>query len=276
MEHPAYLHECVRRQLPELLKYLRYHEGVEVRDQLQLNRTQWDRLIQSRPMEFETTCRLLEALGLNFFSFLGPSLDYEACRKHLRGDYCYIPKAYLRAAYSSNRIGRNLLSILEDYYGSFLKLSLMRTLQIGESYFSPQNDHRTVCTLLYAKIYQTLKALYGFTDEDLYWIGQKTAFYNSDTPLQRKFSQKGVKDAYAEYLEEITRIVERSYDYELARLSEREVIFRKRPAGELQDILQTKLYGNHESCVYSIGFTTTIGFYANGAFPLAKKTRCLY
>jgi hypothetical protein len=265
-----------REHLSTVLHFLRCHYGSSIKDQLELTRNQWERLIKGKAVDLDRYQETLQRLGLTPLTLKMGNVDPGILINHLEGQRDYLPSSYKVAAFSSKKIGRSLMELLERFYGTQLKHHLLASLQIGPQFFESEHTPPKVSTILYSNIYKLLKSSYGFSDQDLYWLGQKTTETDLSPHWEQRYNASSLVDAYTDYLDQITLFVEQSYSYELHRLNAKEVVFRKRPGKQMQEILNTKVYGNHESCVYSMGFTSTVGYYSQGQYPKAKKTKCLY
>jgi hypothetical protein len=265
-----------RQRLANLYQYLRCHYGPSIRDRLEIKKSQWTRLLTSQPIDVDVLDYHLSQLGINQLTLQRQHFEPALVVNFLEGQKNYLPSYYRIGAFSSKRIGISLFSIIENNYGKKTKDHILKSLQIGESFFDNTSSHNNVSTLLYSHIYEFLRSQIGVSEKDLYWIGQKTTMTDLNPHWKERYCGYTHAQAYADYLEQISLHVEQSYQYELYCLNKKEVIFRKRPSPLMQELLHSKIYGNHESCVYSLGFTSSVGYYANGLFPLAKKTRCLY
>lgn len=266
-----------RERLANLYQFLRCHYGSSIREKLEIKKSQWSRLLLAKPIEVDALDSYLSQLGINQLTLQQQYFEPSLVVDYLEGQKNYIPDFYKVGAFSSKRIGVSLLEIIKKSYGEKTKQHLLKSLQIGEDFFNTTTSSQNkVSTLLYSHMYEFLRTQIGVSEKDLYWIGQKTTMTDLNPHWKERYNGLTHTQAYTDYLEEISLYVEQSYQYELYRLNKKEVIFRKRPNPLMQELLHSRIYGNHESCVYSLGFTSTVGFYANGLFPLTKKTRCLY
>lgn len=252
------------------------YEGPLVED-LGLTRREFERLVSGRPFHCEKLKKVLNRLNMSFGTFIYGNPDAFIAADNLLGVASNsLPFEHLNAAYSKRRIGRILFSILDKYFHPYISKEVKRILQIGDNAFDKKFDDLNVCTELYAKIYWILKNVFKFNDENLYWIGQKTAEYHKDSELGKKFQRLKREEAYQYFLIEVAKHVEHSYQYELFCCDKNKVVIRKRFAGHVLDEFKTDSYGNSESDIYSLGFTTTIGYFSAAHFPRAKKTACIY
>lgn len=265
-----------REKLSLLYHFLRCHYGSSIRDRLEIKRSEWNRLITGRPIDIDVLDNHLSQLGINRITLQYKHFDPNLVVDYLEGRRTFLPNFYKQGAFSSKKIGTSLLHIIEKHYGEKIKQHLLQSLQVGVDFFETNTTQNKVSTLLYSHIYEYLRSQGGLSEKDLYWIGQKTTKTNLNPHWSDRYRGSSLTQAYADYLEQISLHVEQSYQYELYRINQKEVIFRKRPSPLMQEILHSSVYGNHESCVYSLGFTSSVGYYTNGLFPVAKKTRCLY
>lgn len=251
--------------------------GPQLSGDLGVSRREFERLRKGRPFSCTRLDEILSLLNMSLetFNFSSPDPLLAANFLKGRGD-SDLPPRYLLAAYSKRRIGRILFAILERYFDPQVTKSLQKGLQIGPKAFSPDNDELKVCTELYAHVYRWLKVRFGLTDQHLYWIGQRTAEYHERGELGKKFQHMTREEAYEYFLEEVAKYVERSYRYQLYHCSKDKVIIRKRFAPHMLEEFKKKSYGNAETDVYSLGFTTTVGYFSTTCFPVARKTACIY
>jgi hypothetical protein len=227
-------------------------------------------------MDFAKFEMTLNQLGLNSLSLIQSSPDPEVAFQYLNGNKCLVPNRFYYAAYSSRRIGRIIFEILKENFGDQFVKNIQHTLQIGPDFFLPEFDQNKINTELYGSIYRILTTYFGFTEQGLFWLGQKTAFLNQGTEFTQTLNHKNLVKDYSYFLEVLTRQIEQSHNYDLKILNDNKVIIRKTLSERILDELKIKKYGNHLTCTYSIGFATTVGYFSCGVFPSAKKTASLY
>lgn len=252
------------------------HKGA-LAPELNLHRREFERLINAKSFNCEKLDTVLQKLNMSVDSFYYHDPDPFLASLHLKGvGDCRLPKKYFTAAYSKRRVGRIIFAILDKYFSPDITQSLKRIMQIDPTAFNIEYDNERVSTELYGTIYSLLKNVFGFSNKHLYWIGQKTFEFHAESELGKTFFNQSRENAYQIFLEEVSKHVEKSYNYELFKCDKDEVIIRKRLSPEIAEKLGKKTYGNEETDYYSIGFTTTIGYFSSTCFPHAKKTACLY
>ncbi len=250
--------------------------GGEVRDRIGIVRSEWHRILNGKDLPINRFEEILNQVGVNTLTAMNYTIDHRLAEQFLRGGHDQVPSEYLKGAYSTRRIGRIIIDILKDQFGDSFVRKILLSLQIGPTFFSKEMDSLAVNTEIYGRLYALLTRNFGFSEDDLYWIGQKTAFYNESTPFAKKFSKLSLTSNYAYFLEEVAKDIEQSYDYELVALSADKVLIKKKLNQKIQDETGKKIYGNRQTCAYSLGFATTLGHFSCGAFPQAKMIKSLY
>lgn len=269
---------CLPQKVSLFFNRLKDQHGSQLRSDLDISRREFERLSAGKPFGVERLNDILKQLNMNFGTFLYfDEPDVELASLYLKGEKPDgLPSQYLKAAYSKRRIGRIIFAILDKYFNPCISESLARTLQIGPQAMKGCHDDERVCTELYASLYSILKSQFGLTDSHLYWIGQRTAEYHEKESLGKKFLGLSREQAYQYFLDEVANYVEQSYQYELYKCNKNEVVIRKSYAPKILEMFNTKTYGNAETDMYSLGFTTTVGYFSSTCFPRAVKTACLY
>lgn len=261
----------------ELILYLKDCIGSELPDRLGVTRNEWKRIYLGKSIAFDRFEEIVSHLGISSLNLVYQKPDHYVCLKYLMGHRELAPQEYLLGAFSSRHIGIVLFKILKENLGLDFCHRLLLSLQIGPQFFSVENDQGFVNTELYGALYAMLVKGFGFSEDDLFWLGQQTAFENKQSSFAQKFNNYSIFDSYACFLEEVACNVEQSYDYEMVKLSREKVIVKKSLSNKLQDTLKKKSYGNKYTCIYSLGFGSTIGYFSrNEKFPSSVLAKNLY
>jgi len=261
----------------DLILYLKDCLGSELQDRLGVTRNEWRRLYLGKSLPFDRFEEIISHLGINSLNLVYQKTDHYVCLQYLTGRRDLAPQEYQIGAFSSHRIGSVLLKILQENTGHEFCQRLLLSLQVGNQFFSPDRENGFVNTELYGALYAMLVKGFGFSEEDLFWLGQQTAFENKETTFAQKFQKYSILVSYSCFLEEVAKNVEQSYDYELVKISSEKVIVKKTLSNMLQDTLKKKSYGNKYTCIYSLGFGSTVGYFSrNEKFPHSALTKNLY
>ncbi|PIP95416.1 MAG: hypothetical protein COW00_13000 [Bdellovibrio sp. CG12_big_fil_rev_8_21_14_0_65_39_13] len=261
----------------ELIIYLKDCLGNELQDRLGVTRNEWRRLYLGKSLPFDRFEQIISHLGINSLNLVYQKVDHYVCLQYLMGHRDLAPMEYQIGAFSSRRIGSVLLKILNENIGPGFCQQLCLSLQIGSQFFTPDTECEFVSTELYGALYAMLVKGFGFSEEDLFWLGQQTAFENKESAFAKKFNNFSILDSYSCFLEEVANNVEQSYNYEMIKLTSEKAIVKKTLSHKLQDTLKKKSYGNKYTCIYSLGFGSTVGYFSrNEKFPNSTLTKNLY
>lgn len=168
--------------------------------------------------------------------FNGDELDYVCGAAKVLGSTSYAPNKYRKGAYSKRQITRNILDLLEANNGKPIVEELLLHFQLSKDFFSIDKLDMPISTLLNKEILSYLVDKHV----DVFTIGQQLMCKTQELG-GRVLSGLTEKQMYEKVVEEVVSKVDQSHDYQIIKLTDRSVRYRKQFSEQMLDYHKGKV-----------------------------------
>lgn len=218
-------------------------------------------ILSKKDFSAQKAFKILDKSGLTYQD-LGQDKCHEKALNYLnQRQYEYIPKEYLKAAYSSRSITNRILNILCIDFGEAFVTQMLNFLQVSPSAFSDMNAHKMINTDFNQKIYEYLVDVKGLKVDYLFTLGRKAAWKLQESDLAREMKKQKEDEVFDFFLDEVSKSFENSFHYKITSKKRGETKLKVDLNEKILSEIKCPTYSGLYTSIYSLGFAAEMAQY---------------
>ncbi len=250
------------------------YSARQLKSMFGITNTEFENLIKGKDSSIDRLASIGRSANFSLITVLYGEIDPNCVIDKIKGRKNIIPQKYMKGAYTTRRVTRNILIACQQAFGTEVVEHMLLSLQTTPDNFTENKLDEFISTTFNADLLSILAKNKLPISPQL--IGQIALNHMNGSEFHNSLKGLSVDDTYMKSIEEIIAHVEKSHEYRIQKITHDRIVIEKRLTNLMKDEIGCKIYSNNQICKYSIGMFESMATLSGNSMLYGREGKCIF